>query len=141
MNNFTLEILVPSGKVLSQEVQSVSLPGVDGEIGVLPDHANYTGILGTGVLEYRDGSGKASGMVISGGIVQFSDNTLKVLADAVETKESIDRASYSEGRRDIENSLKEKDVTTPEWISSKAELDKIEAVELLLSKFDKNSLN
>ena len=67
---------------------------------------------GSKIQKYTDQSGKASGMVISDRIVQFSDN-----------------------------SLKEKDITTPEWVPSKTELDKIEAIELLISKIDKNSLN
>lgn len=75
-NAFTLKIVSPEGIVAERLVESVQLPMVDGEIGVLPNHCAYTGQLKAGMI--RTGS---ESYEIRGGFARFSDNTLTVLAD------------------------------------------------------------
>ncbi len=142
MDAFTLEILVPSGKVASTSVQAVTLPTEIGEIGVLPGHADYTASLGTGILEYTTADGRITkNMVISGGIVQFKGGVLKVLADTIDDPEKVKKGEYDKERLALETSMQGVDTTTVQWINSKIKLDRINAIDAMLAKTNKASLN
>ncbi len=132
-NSFKLEILVPSGKILAESVLAVTLPTEMGEVGVLPGHASYTTTLGTGILEYALSNGRSGGaIVISGGIAQYSGDTLRVLADTVDLKDKVKKGEYDKGRDELEASLTNVDITTPEWSVSKAKLDRMNSIDALL---------
>lgn len=132
-NNFNLEILVPSGKVLSQSVQAVTMESEMGQVGILPAHAYYTTTLGTGVLEYTLADGRnTNALVISGGIAQFGDTTLRILADTVDLKDKVKKGEYDQDRSDLEAKLTNSDTTTPEWQFMKDKLTRIQAIDALL---------
>lgn len=142
MDAFTLEILVPSGKILTESVQAVTLPTEMGEVGVLPGHASYTATLSTGILEFTSADGRMTkNLVVSGGIVQFQDGVLKVLADTVDEREKIKKGDFDKDRSTLESSIQNVDITTPEYSVSKAKLDRMNAIDALLAKVDKASLN
>ena len=81
--SFTVKVLTPAGLYLEESTDSVKVPTVDGQIGVLPLHTSYAGILGEGTLEFANEKG-ARKLLIKGGITRFVDATLTVLADSVE---------------------------------------------------------
>lgn len=84
MDSFALKVLTPAGVALSESVTSVTLPGSDGEVGILPGHCRYVGLLGTGSLKYVPaGQGSPKSIVVSEGSCQFEGNALTVLADEV----------------------------------------------------------
>ncbi len=142
MDAFTLDILIPSGKIVSTSVQSATLPSEVGEIGVLPGHADYTASLGTGILEYTTADGRMTkNMVISGGIVQFKNGVLKVLTDTIDDPEKVKKGEYDKDRLALETSMQGVDTTTLEWINSKVKLDRILAIDAMLAKTNKASLN
>jgi len=81
---FLLKIFSPQGLLLEERVTSVTLPGEEGEIGVLPLHARYLGNLGTGVMTYEASiTGEVTKVVISGGFAHVRDNELQVITDYV----------------------------------------------------------
>lgn len=84
-----LEIVTPEKKVLSQEVDSVTIPTAKGEIGILQNHAPLISTLKPGILAYTTGM-TTEKMVISGGFVEVSSNTVSVLADIAEVEDEID---------------------------------------------------
>jgi F-type H+-transporting ATPase subunit epsilon len=84
-----LEIVTPEKKVLSEEVDSVTIPTANGEIGVLQNHAPLISTLKPGILAYTKGI-TTEKMVISGGFVEVSSNTVSVLADIAEVDNEID---------------------------------------------------
>lgn len=89
MANFTLEILTPAKKVCREEVSEVLLPAYDGETGVLPQHGDFVGVLGTGVLKLvRDGDDYW--YLVSSGIYQVKDGAITVFADIAESAAEID---------------------------------------------------
>jgi len=137
---FKLEILVPSGKVLERDVSAVTVKTALGEVGILPNHANYTAILDTGVLSFSSDS-KLEKLVVSGGFLNFADNTLQILADNVDLPDKVKGTKYDSERDQLNSELKDADTQTPEWEASKKKLDRIEAIDFLLSQVDKNSLN
>lgn len=141
-DSFKLEILVPAGKLLEQEVTSVSVKTALGEVGILPHHANYTALLDTGVLSYSGAQGgKNERLVVSGGFLNFADNTLQILADAVDLPDNMKGIPYDSERSNLDANLKDADTQTPEWQQNRKKLDRIEAIDILLSQVDKSSLN
>ncbi|MDP6730041.1 MAG: ATP synthase F1 subunit epsilon, partial [SAR324 cluster bacterium] len=53
-----LEVVTPQKKALETEVDSVTLPGSDGELGILPEHVPLITTLDTGIVSYITGSQK-----------------------------------------------------------------------------------
>ena len=83
-DSFHLKILTPAGLALMDVATEVYLPSSDGEIGVLPGHCIYTGLLGTGTLRFHSDNGDSRRVQISGGFCNFANNTLTILADRVQ---------------------------------------------------------
>jgi len=84
-----LEIVTPEKKVVSESVDSVSVPTAKGEIGIMPNHAPLIATLRSGVLSYSKG-GTSEEMVVSGGFVEVSTDKVSVLADIAEVTTEID---------------------------------------------------
>lgn len=84
-----LEIVTPEKKVLSEPVESVSIPTASGEIGILTNHAPLISAIKPGILSFTK-SGATEKMVISGGFVEVSSNNVSVLADVAEAAGEID---------------------------------------------------
>lgn len=132
--NFTIKVFTPAGLVFQDSTSSVSLPTANGEIGILSQHTSYTGLLGTGILEYTSAEGaKSRRLVISGGFCRFSGDTLVILADSVDLPEELDKTSYSKGREELQKTVDTGDATSQEWILARDRLTRIEALDKLLS--------
>lgn len=88
-NKIHLEIITPEKLALRTEVDEVVLPGIMGELGVLPDHEPLMTQLKTGVLTYRQG-GAQHKLHVSGGFAEVLGEKVSVLADVAEKPEEID---------------------------------------------------
>ncbi len=86
---FNLSIVAPEGNVLTKDVVFVLLPGAEGELGVLMNHAPMITALKPGVLRYRDGETQDR-VAIGGGFAEVSNNQVSVLAESAEPSASID---------------------------------------------------
>lgn len=84
-----LEIVTPDRKVLSQEVEYIGCPGIEGEFGVLPNHIPFLSALGVGNLYYKDG-GRSHYVFISGGFAEVGKNKVTILAEVAEKAVEID---------------------------------------------------
>lgn len=84
-----LVIVTPERLVVDEMVDDVAVPGLNGEMGVLPEHALLLSILETGVLTYHVG-GQKQMVAISGGYVEVSPDKVTVLATEAEMPEEID---------------------------------------------------
>ena len=92
-----LEIVTPEAVLLSSEVDSVTVPGIDGEFQMLNNHAPIISVLTKGTVKVgtnaktvtdkisplfkKDASGKELSIEIAGGVVEMKDNKVIVLAD------------------------------------------------------------
>lgn len=96
---FYFQVVSPAGSVLATEVQSVILPGSEGELGILPKHASLIATLKSGVIRYTIDD-KVKKMAISEGFVEVGHNQATVLAETAELAESIDilRAEAAKAR-------------------------------------------
>lgn len=131
---FTLQIFTPAGLVLQEDVTSVYLQAVDGQIGFLPGHARYTGLLGTGVLECTVlETGKTHRMLVEGGFCNFADFNLVILGDAVLSPQEVDRPSYAADRASLLKTVQTCSSYEAEWKEARKKLTRIEAIDALLA--------
>lgn len=80
MQDFQLDIVTPYGEIFNGKVNSVYLPGKEGEFGVLPGHCDMLALLQTGVIDIRSESSRDL-VAINWGHVSISNNKVSVLAD------------------------------------------------------------
>src|SRR4029078_3366848 len=78
-----LEVVTPERRVVAEPVDMVTVPGLGGELGILPGHTPLISQLHTGVLTYVQ-DGKSSQLNVSGGFVEVHDDHVSVLADTAE---------------------------------------------------------
>ena len=81
MNTLKLEIVTPEGQIFSNNVKSVTLPGSEGEFGVLPNHATLVTLLNAGIIDIELGDGNHDVVAINWGHVKVDENSVTVLAD------------------------------------------------------------
>jgi len=87
-----LEVVTPERKVLDADVERVEVPGLDGEIGILPGHTELVSLLKpAGLLTYHHGA-ETGEMAISNGFVEVSADRVTVLANKATRPEDIDLA-------------------------------------------------
>ncbi len=99
-----LEIITPEKRVLDAEVDSVTVPTVSGEAGLLTSHAPLVSALKPGILTYTT-KGAAEKLVVSGGFVEVSGDKVAVLVDTAESADEIDAAAAKLAREEAEKSL------------------------------------
>ena len=127
-----LEIVTPEKKVVSESVESVTIPTASGEVGILTDHAPLISSLKPGILSYSK-SGTTEEMVISGGFVEISGNNVSVLADIAEREEEIDIEAAKADKSAAENVLADwKDGSAEEFETENEKLERAQA-RLLIS--------
>jgi F-type H+-transporting ATPase subunit epsilon len=99
-----LEIVTPERRVLNETVDSVTVPAVNGEVGILPNHAPLISALKSGVLAYTKG-GATERMVVSGGFVEVGMDKVSVLTDIAETAADINVEAARADREQAEKVL------------------------------------
>ncbi len=99
-----LEVVSPEGRIFTDDVDMVVVPGIEGELGILPHHTPLVTALGTGELRIRQ-AGTVQFMLISGGFVEVRPDKVVVMAFVAEHSDAIDVAAAAEARRAAEADL------------------------------------
>ena len=99
-----LEIVTPERLAYSDTVDAVTLPGSEGELGVLPHHAPLVSTLGLGELRIRKGNAEES-FAIAGGFLQVLPDRVVVMAETADMASEIDLGKAEEARRAAEQAL------------------------------------
>jgi F-type H+-transporting ATPase subunit epsilon len=99
-----LEIVTPERLAYSDEVDMVLVPGVEGELGVLPHHTPLVSLLGVGELRIRKGGSEES-FAIVGGFLQVRPDKVVVMAETADMSAEIDVEKAEEARREAERAL------------------------------------
>ena len=84
----------------------VTVPGIDGELGILPHHTRLISALGIGELRIKK-AGAEEVLLISGGFVEVRADKVIVMADLAEHSDEIDEAKAVEARKKAEAELGE----------------------------------
>lgn len=89
MARLQLEIVTPDRIVLSSQADYVSLPGAEGEFGILPGHIPFFAALKIGCMHFQL-DGKTQYVCLTGGFAEVADDKVQVLVDSGELAEEID---------------------------------------------------
>ncbi len=84
-----LEVVTPSGAVVSEDVDIVNAPGYGGDFGVLANHAPFLSTIKIGLLTYEQDK-KRESLMISGGFSEVSNNKITFLVESAEFGGEID---------------------------------------------------
>jgi len=102
-----LQIVTPDGVVFSDDVEMVTLPGSEGQLGVLPQHISLmTQIVPGEVIVRKDGSDRL--FAVGEGLVEITSDRVAILTDMAVAAEDIDAAKVEEDRQRAEERLREK---------------------------------
>jgi F-type H+-transporting ATPase subunit epsilon len=99
-----VELVTAEGSLLSEEADFVRLPGLAGELGVLPEHIPLLTPLRTGEVLVRN-DGHDEFLFVAGGFVEVLPDRVVILADVAERAADIDEARAEEARRSAQEAL------------------------------------
>ncbi|HEX5827261.1 MAG TPA: F0F1 ATP synthase subunit epsilon [Candidatus Limnocylindrales bacterium] len=118
-----LEIVTPERLAFSEEVDMVLVPGIEGELGILPHHTPLVSLLGVGELKIRKGGDEES-FAIAGGFLQVRPDKVVVMAETAEIGSDIDLERAKQARAEAEKALESGYVEGADLSAARAELQR-----------------
>ena len=106
-NTIQLEIVTPEETLYSEPVEMVTLPGIDGQMSVLPQHVRLITQLVPGEMIVRK-QGQDSFLAVGEGLVEVTNDRLSIVTNMAVALERIDEAAAEEARQRAAARLKEK---------------------------------
>jgi F-type H+-transporting ATPase subunit epsilon len=116
-----LEIVTPEAKTYSDDVDSVVIPGIDGELGVLPLHAPLMTQLEPGELRVLKG-GQELRLAVGEGFVEITPEKVAVLTDMAVKESDIDESAAEEAVRRAEQAMSGEKLSNEEYAANNAAL-------------------
>ena len=104
MATLHLELVSPESVLFSGDVDQVDLPGSEGDMGILPDHAPLVTTLRPGIVTVFQGSTRTP-IVVVGGFAEVGPEGLTVLADRAMPREDFDAAALAAEIKDTEEDV------------------------------------
>ena len=77
-----VEVVTPEKRVWSGEAKMVSARTLEGDLGVLPDHAPLLGVLADGTVSIKTADGSVNDYVINGGFISVANNRVSILGES-----------------------------------------------------------
>ena len=118
-----LEIVTPEQKTYADDVDSVVIPGVEGELGVLPQHVPLMTQLLPGELRVMKG-GEELRLAVGEGFVEITADKVAVLTDMAVKESDIDESAAEDAVRRAEDAMKDNKLGDEEYATVKASLQK-----------------
>jgi F-type H+-transporting ATPase subunit epsilon len=106
-NTIKLEIVTPESTVYSEDVEMVTLPGVEGQMGVLPQHIRLMTQMVPGELIVRKG-GHDDFMAVGEGLVEVTNDRVSIVTNMAIAVDKIDETAVEEARQRAAARLREK---------------------------------
>jgi F-type H+-transporting ATPase subunit epsilon len=113
MAKLQLEIVTPESKTFSEEVDMVVLPGVEGELGILPLHVPLMTRLMPGEVRITQGQ-KETDLVVGTGFVEVTQTKVSILTDMAMSDAEVDEAAAEEAVSRAKEALQSKDLNSEE---------------------------
>jgi len=113
MDTIKLSIVTPNGEIFNGDVKSMTLPGKEGEFGVLPHHSSLVSALTVGVIEIDELDGGKEAIAINWGHVKVSEYSVDVLIDgavALSTNDHTEIADNIAKAKKLVNSVQDSNV-------------------------------
>jgi len=117
-----LKVVTPEKLLVDEEVSQVNVSTEQGEIGILPNHANLMAKLEPGELVIKKG-GKVDTLAVGDGFLQVSDNILTIMTDLATYEADIDERAVEEAKKRAEQAL-EQTLSDEEYAETLANLEK-----------------
>jgi F-type H+-transporting ATPase subunit epsilon len=131
--SLTLEIVTPEARVYSDTIESVVIPTVEGEIGILPGHIPLLTEVAHGELRVMK-NGRAEFLAVGGGFAQVEGDRIRVLAEHAITESGIDEKAVEAALARAEAQLKEAEHLDPSEFERLQSLVRFSGVELALKR-------
>ncbi len=119
-NTLRLEIVTPQATVYSEDVDMVTLPGVEGQMGILPHHVRLMTQLVPGEMIVRK-DGQDRFLAVGEGLIEVTGDRVAIVTDMAVAAENIDEAKAEEARERAAARLREK-ISSEEVASVNASL-------------------
>jgi F-type H+-transporting ATPase subunit epsilon len=123
MATLKLEIVTPEAKIFSQDVDIVYIPGVEGELGILPKHIPLMTMIKPGELRVTS-QGKDTFMAVGEGFVEVTASSVTVLTDMALESQSIDMGAAEAAVKRAQEALKANHMGQEEVAAVEASLQK-----------------
>lgn len=122
MTQLHLKIVTPEKLTYDDEVSQVNVSTLEGQIGILPNHANLMARLAPGELVIKKNN-KVDSLAIGDGFLQVADNVLTVMTDLATYVAEIDERAVEEAKKRAEATL-EQTLSDEEYAETLANLEK-----------------
>lgn len=122
MSQLHLKIVTPEKLLVDEEVSQVNVSTEQGEIGILPHHANLMAKLEPGELVIKK-NGKVESLAVGDGFLQVSNNTLTIMTDLATYAVDIDERAVEEAKKRAEAALSQT-LSDEEYAETLANLEK-----------------
>jgi F-type H+-transporting ATPase subunit epsilon len=109
-----LDIVSPERLLVTEKVDQVNIPGTEGDMGILPNHAPIISTLRPGSISYEVG-GKLTTLVVTGGFMEVADNRVIILAENAEFANEIDKERALVSKAKAEEALAGAKLSEPEF--------------------------
>lgn len=129
MSKLQVELVTAEGRVLSEEADFVKLPGLGGELGVLPEHIPLLTPLRTGEVMVRN-DGQEQFLFVAGGFVEVLPDRVVILADVAERAEDINEAAAEEARRSAQEALAQEPANTEAAVALERAMFRLRVAEI-----------
>ena len=98
-NTFTFELVSPEKLLLSGDAEIVTVPGVEGDMGILANHAPVMTSLRPGLIEIKMGDGTEASFFVRGGFADITPESVTVLAEYAIAKKDLTREMFEEQKK------------------------------------------
>ena len=129
----TLEIVTPDARVYSDTIDSVVIPTVEGEVGILPGHIPLLAQVQHGELRVSKGA-ETQLLAVSGGFVEVEGDRVHVLAEHAITEEKIDEKAVEAAMKRAEKELEEAKHLDPQQYENLQKLVRYSGVQLAVKR-------
>jgi F-type H+-transporting ATPase subunit epsilon len=131
--SLTLEIVTPEARVYADTVDTVVIPTLQGEIGILPGHLPLLAQVEHGELRVTKGTITTS-LAVGGGFVQITGDKISVLAEHAISEEKIDEKVVETALQRAEQAIKEAKNIDPNEFEYLQELVRFSGTQLALKR-------
>ena len=131
--SLTLEIVTPDARVYSDTIDSVVIPTVEGEIGILPGHIPLLAQVENGELRVIKGN-VSQLLAVSGGFVEVEGDRVHVLAERAISEEKIDERAVEEALKRAQKELDEAKHIDPQQYEHLQSLVRYSGVQLAVKR-------
>jgi len=116
-----LSIVTPEKLIVADDAEQVNIPGTEGDLGILFDHAPILTTMRAGTLSYQKGD-ETIAMVVSGGYAEVTENRVTILAETAEFAHEIDAERALAARKSAEETLGRTDLNHEEFEKAQKKL-------------------